>query len=214
MLIALDDRLFLLLNAPLHPSPVLVILAEGLAEWAIYVAMALLAALWSWGQPARRGQLLATVAGVSAAVGINQLLGTLWYEPRPFVTGLGRTLIQHAPDNSFPSDHVTFMLSLAFSLILTTGARRSGVVIGLAGLLVAWARVYLGVHYPIDMVVSALVAIVGASVSLSLVAVMDHWPRLIAERVYLWCLQALHLPPRLFPRQPPSPTHVGKALHQ
>lgn len=214
MLIHLDDKLFLLLNAPLHPSFAVVALAELAAAWLIYVTMVLVAALWIWGQPRRRGQLLATVAGVSAAIGINQLLGMLWYEPRPFVVGLGRTLIAHAPDNSFPSDHATFIWSLAFSLIVTAAARRWGILVALSGLLVAWARIYLGVHYPIDMVVSFLVAIAGAGISLSLVSAMDGWPRPIAERLYVWSLEALHLPPRIFPRASLATTGAGYGLRR
>jgi undecaprenyl-diphosphatase len=201
MLTHLNDSLFLLLNASGHPDFAVVALAEVAAEWVIYATMMLVAALWIWGQPRRRGQLLATVVGVSAAIGINQLLGMLWYEPRPFIAGLGRTLIEHAPDNSFPSDHATFMCSLGFSLIITAAARRWGILVGFGGLLVAWARVYVGVHYPIDMVASFFVALVGAGISLSLVTLMGTWPRSIAERVYFGCLRMLHLPPRLFPRQ-------------
>jgi len=57
-----------------------------------------------------RDTLLATAIGVCLALGINQLLGLLWYEPRPFIIGLGYTLAVHAVENSFSSDHATFSL--------------------------------------------------------------------------------------------------------
>lgn len=203
-IVQLNDQVFLMLNAPLHPGFAVVVLADVAAVWLIYAAMALVAGLWIWGEPDRRGRLLATVGGVSAAIGINQVLGMLWYEPRPFVIGLGHTLIRHAADNSFPSDHGTFMWGLGFSLVATAAARRWGVAVWLAGLLVAWARIYLGVHYPIDMAASLLVALAGAGISLALVPAMERWALPLAELAYLRSLQVLHLPAGVFPREPPG----------
>lgn len=200
MLIQLNRHAFLLVNAPQHPHLAIVAFAEIAAEWVIYAAMALVAALWIWGRPDRRGQLLATVGGVSAAIGINQILGMLWYEPRPFVIGLGHTLIQHPADNSFPSDHATFMWSLGFSLVITAAAKHWGVVVWLTGVVVAWARVYLGVHFPIDMVASLVVGLVGAVISLCLVAAMERWVQPVAEWIYLRSLELLRLPSSVFPR--------------
>jgi undecaprenyl-diphosphatase len=200
MLIQLNRQVFLLVNAPLHPAFAIVAFAEVAAEWVIYAAMALVAALWIWGQPERRGRLLATVGGVSAAIGINQILGTLWYEPRPFVIGLGHTLIQHPADNSFPSDHATFMWSLGFSLMITAAAKHWGVVVWLTGVIVAWGRVYLGVHFPVDMVASLLVGVIGAVISLCLVAAIERWVQPVAELIYLRSLELMRLPPSVFPR--------------
>lgn len=201
MLTHLNNQAFLLVNAPLHPDFLIAVSAEMAAIGSVYAAMALVAALWIWGRPDRRGRMLATIVGVSVAVGINQILGILWYEPRPSVIGLGHTLIRHAADNSFPSDHATFMWSLGLSLIVTAAAKRWGVTICLAGLLVAWARVYVGLHYPIDMVASLLVAPAGAVISLCLIPATERWALPVTEFLYLRTLQFLHLPSGLFPRE-------------
>ncbi|MDE2334138.1 MAG: undecaprenyl-diphosphatase [Rhodospirillales bacterium] len=200
MLIALNRRMFLALNASAHPYAALVLLAKFAAVWAVYVAMTLVAGLWIWGRPHLRGRLLATVGGVSLALGINQILGMLWYEKRPFAIGLGHVLIPHAADNSFPSDHATFIWSLGFSLILAVAADGWGVVVLLTGLLVAWARIYLGVHYPIDMATSLLVSVVGGALSVALVPVAERFVLPPVEALYLRMLTLFHLPTRLFPR--------------
>lgn len=200
-MINFNDHLFLFLNAPAHPGTPLRLAADAIAEYLIYVAMALVAALWIWGDARRRGALLATVAGISLALGINQLLGMMWYEPRPFVVGLGHTLIHHAPDNSFPSDHATFMWSLGFGLLATGTARRWGLLVAIAGFAVAWARVFLGVHFPIDMAASFLVGLAGAALSYSLRHPADAWLLPPCEIVYLWMLKALRLSPSWFPRK-------------
>ena len=201
MPMTLNHRLFLALNASAHPDQALVVLARFAAVWMIYLAMALVAGLWIWGRPHLRGRLLAAVGGVSLALGINQLLGMLWYEPRPFAIGLGHTLVEHAADNAFPSDHGTFLWSLGFSLILAVAADAWGVAVLLAGMLVAWARIYLGVHYPIDMATSLLVSIVGAMLSLALVPVAERFLLPPSEALYLRGLELLHLPRKLFPRE-------------
>lgn len=152
MLATLNDRLFLAINAPARPGALTVAVAGLAASWPVHAATILVSALWIWGRQGKRGALLATVLGMSMALGINQVLGLLWYEPRPFLIGLGHTLAFHAVENSFPSDHATFMWSLGFGLITTGAARRWGALICLAGLFVAWACVYLGLHFPIDMI--------------------------------------------------------------
>jgi len=52
--------------------------------------------------------------------------------------------------------------TIAFSLVLHKKLRLTGWVIALLGIAVAWARIYLGVHFPLDILGSALVALSSA----------------------------------------------------
>jgi undecaprenyl-diphosphatase len=200
MLIALNDRLFLAINASATSDPFTVILAGLAASWLVYAAAVLIPALWIWGRQEKRGALLATVLGTGIALGANQVLGLLWYEPRPFMIGLGHTLAFHVVENSFPSDHGTFMWSLGFGLIATGAARRWGALACLAGLLVAWARIYLGLHFPIDMAASLLVAIAGAALARAVLPASERWLHPVAHGLYEGTLRSLRLPHALFPR--------------
>jgi undecaprenyl-diphosphatase len=116
-------------------------------------------------------------------VGVNQLIAIVWQHPRPFMIGLGRTLIPHAPDSSFPSDHMVVFCSVGLVLLLG-GELRLGSATWIAGLLVAWARIFLGVHFPLDMLGSVMVA------AACCVIVAPAWRRAgtrvtgLAERVY------------------------------
>ncbi|WP_340148254.1 phosphatase PAP2 family protein [Billgrantia montanilacus] len=49
---------------------------------------------------------------------------------------------------AFPSNHATIMLTMAFSLLLHAETRRIGHYLLLLAVPVAWARVFLGVHFP------------------------------------------------------------------
>jgi len=58
-------------------------------------------------------------SGYSAILGIfmNFFISCFYFHPRPFMENNGKILINHSPDTSFPSNHTTFMLSIAFVLL-------------------------------------------------------------------------------------------------
>lgn len=190
----LNDRLFLALNASDQSNAVVVPVAEIAASWLIYVAVPLMLWLWVRGSRSQRSGLIATSAGVFAGLGINQLLGLLWYEPRPFMIDLGHTLVDHASDNSFPSDHATVLCSLGLGLLATRTSRAWGASIWLLGLFVAWARIYVGLHFPLDMAGSFLVAIAASGLARALLPFTDRWLLPLFNRPYEAALRALHLP--------------------
>lgn len=146
----LNRQLFLALNAPANTPLWLIHGASVLAEDVILLVPVLLAALWLWGGLAQRSVALKAVLVVMLALGINQLIALGWPHPRPDAAGLGKTWIAHAFDSSFPSDHMTVLSGLGLTFMLD-GLRRWGWPTLLAAALVAWARVYLGVHFPLDM---------------------------------------------------------------
>ncbi|MCP8940709.1 undecaprenyl-diphosphatase [Alsobacter sp. SYSU M60028] len=200
-MLAVNDHLFLLINASERAWPITVLIAEVLATGLVFAAALLLVVLWVWGAPARRSALAATGVAAALALVSNQIVGLLWYEPRPFMVGLGRTLLDHAPENSFPSDHTTFMLTVGFALIATRAAPGWGKFISGLGVLVAWSRIFLGVHFPVDMLASALVASLFGGLSVLIVEPVRRWIMPLAEPVYEGTLRALRLSPRVFPRR-------------
>jgi len=199
-MLALNHQLFLLINAEPGESHVLIALGRIVAGDVIGLVPLLLILLWVRGNPDRRGGLVATAIAAALALGANQIVGQFWYEPRPFMIGLGRSLMAHAPENSFPSDHTTFMLTVGIGLIATGGAPRWGRIVTLAGLLVAWARIYLGLHFPLDMLASAIIAGIFAALSVFLVAPSRRFVVPLANTVYDRVLDIMHLPARVFPR--------------
>lgn len=72
--------------------------------------------------------------------------------------GLGNTLIPHVAYSSFLSDHLALLWAVAFSFLMHRSPRMAGLALALLGLPVAWARIYLGVHFPLNMVGAALIA--------------------------------------------------------
>ena len=196
-----NQQVFLLINASAEPSVWLVQCAAVLAESPVVVAPVLLVTLWIWGPPARRGHLLSVAAGMLIGLGINQLLGFLYFEPRPFMIGIGHTLLQHVPENSFPSDHATLVWTLGIGLIVTGAAPRWGAVICLYGVGVAWSRVYLGLHFPIDMIASVPIALMGGATARIAQHAVAIWILPLVDELYEAALRILRVPPVLVPRQ-------------
>jgi undecaprenyl-diphosphatase len=130
---------------------------------AIFVLAAMAGALWFVARPG--GSLRPKIAAASAAATgalallLNGLLGQLWYHARPFVGHPHQTLllVHHAPDNSFPSDHASIAFGIAFAVFMIY--RRFGLVLLVGAAAIAIDRVFVGVHYPVDVGASVLIGL-------------------------------------------------------
>ncbi|WP_435974872.1 phosphatase PAP2 family protein [Streptomyces sp. Qhu_M48] len=129
-------------------------------EYGIMLAMALVC-LWCWWSVRRRGALVDSVSAVAGlvwaplAAGIALLVNIpirgFVERPRPFRDHQGLdVLVDGKTDFSFVSDHATLAMALGVGVFVAH--RRFGLAaIGLA-LAEGFARVYMGVHYPTDVI--------------------------------------------------------------
>ena len=180
-----NRTLFLLINANAQSSAIAINVALFFAEYLIYAVPAFLVSMWLWGKPGSREVAVTAVIAVGFALLLNQLIGMLWPHPRPFMIPIGNVFFAHAPENSFPSDHVTVIASLGMSLLLS-GRRHIGAsIVGLA-FLTGVSRIYLGVHFPFDIVGSYAVAICAAWIVRRSLSKSKHTRRLfqILDQVY------------------------------
>ena len=76
--------------------------------------------------------------------------------PRPFQLDLGHKLIGHGLSSSFPSQHTLTIAVIAFTYLMA-GYRAIGIVGLLVGVIVGLARVYVGVHFPFDVIGSFVI---------------------------------------------------------
>ncbi|MFF4214371.1 phosphatase PAP2 family protein [Streptomyces sp. NPDC001796] len=128
-------------------------------EWGLLLAMVLLV-LWCWTSVRRRGgedaaSSVAAIVWAPLAAGIAVLVNVpirgFVERPRPFVDHQGLdVLVTGKTDYSFVSDHATLTMAMAVALFVAN--RRFGLLgLGLA-LLEGFCRVYMGVHYPTDVI--------------------------------------------------------------
>lgn len=136
-------------------------LAVFAAQWLIMLVPIGLAGLWMSGQAAQREAAVRAAVATTSALAINALIGIAWYHARPFAAGVGHAFLRHTADSSFPSDHgtVMFTVSLVLAFSREPAARRFGTSLLPLAVVVAWSRVFLGVHWPIDMLGAAAVSL-------------------------------------------------------
>ena len=122
------------------------------------------ATLW-WHRQVRAAALLVLGgAGTLAALGLNQLVGHAARELRPYDTlPHVLVLVGRANDYAFPSDHAVVAggLVTAILLVLWRGQSRRTVAAlaataAIFALLLCFARIYVGAHYPGDVVAGFL----------------------------------------------------------
>jgi membrane-associated phospholipid phosphatase len=116
----------------------------------------------STGQHTAVAAALWTPLGALAALAINQPIVNGVREARPYAVLPSMLLLAHrSSDYSFPSDHAVMAGAVAGGLFLVD--RRLGVVAALAALLMAFARVYIGAHWPGDVEVGL---VLGAAITI------------------------------------------------
>jgi undecaprenyl-diphosphatase len=157
---ALDVRLFELVNGLAGHVHALDTFFSLVARFGPYAVVAAFIVMWFWpAEQSRRHrwQWAAIVAVVAAlvALGLNQIITHLWARPRPFLVHPATVLVTSALDGSFPSDHATFVFAAATSLFLFS--RRLGIPALVFACLVAFSRVFVGVHYVTDVVAGAVI---------------------------------------------------------
>jgi undecaprenyl-diphosphatase len=111
-------------------------------------------------------------ATLALAFALAQVLAHLSREQRPFQDHQVHELIPHTPGVGMPSDHATAAFAIAFGLMAFL-SRRAGIALTPVAVLIGFARVWTGVHYPGDILAAALIAALAAM----FVYVVNRGPR-------------------------------------
>ena len=141
-------------------------------QWAAFISDVLpalavgLFALGAIATPAWRRPLLAALISVLLAWALVTLFRSAIHVPRPAALGLGTQWAVQGLRPGFPSMHATASFAFAMSLLVARLRWPAAAFLTIA-LLVAWSRVFLGLHFPSDVLVGAVLG--------SLLAIAVHF---------------------------------------
>lgn len=137
----------------------------------------------------RRTRRMGLMCLISMAIGltITNLIIKNWVARiRPYVLIEGlECLIGPQKDFSFPSGHTTNSFACAWVLFMRTRRRRRwlGITALIMAILIGLSRLYVGVHYPTDVLGGAAVGIISACLAMALVPMLERrFPKL--KRLY------------------------------
>lgn len=124
----------------------------------LFILSPLLGLFWFYKLPKeKRGKALVFgILTLPLAFIIAKIASHFYMNPRPFVVDNFTPLIPHAPDNGFPSDH-TLLVAAVASVVTFLDIRKS-LWFWIIAIAVAISRVAVGVHHPIDVTASAIIA--------------------------------------------------------
>jgi len=161
---SINHKLFMMINHASNPlfdmlMPIFTYLGDS---WRVYPYIALLVAVFL----VKRNYMPLRYIVVYCIATFSFILLTEWLKgwlhvPRPaaaigvdYVRVLGELKLK----NSFPSGHTTFSFMTAYVLSYKRG-RLWNLALFLFAFLVAYSRIYVGAHYPLDIVVSGILGV-------------------------------------------------------
>ncbi len=96
-------------------------------------------------------------AAVLSRFVIAEIIRFFWNKPRPFIENHVNLLINQGPEPSFPSGHAAFYFGL--STIVYFYNKKLGILFLISSSLISISRVFVGVHWPSDVLAGAVIGI-------------------------------------------------------
>ncbi|MBK3497096.1 phosphatase PAP2 family protein [Viridibacillus sp. YIM B01967] len=119
--------------------------------------------IWLWfskskNQHENRKIVLYALTIVILTIGIDKIIEMAYFRPRPYVNHAVTLLFEKSNlDPSFPSNHAAGSFALAFALFWKR--RKVGSILIIMACLMALSRIFIGVHYPLDVLAGAIIGL-------------------------------------------------------
>ena len=127
------------------------------AKYAVAVVMLGGAVTLAFAGERRRRLTYVLAIALPLGYALARVAGLFFAHNQPFAVEGFEPLIPHAIDNSFPSDHV--LIGGVFASLTFLADHRVGLVLWAFTLLVGLSRMLAGLHYGVDVLAAALLAL-------------------------------------------------------
>lgn len=170
----LDHQIFTAINSLAGRYHWLDLIAIVCAKYVIFVIFGAALGWWislhkskpttSWPIEGKKKWLAFGHLGITlvAVYFINQLVALIHFRERPFLHDGVKQIVNPLSEKSFPSDHAA--ASFATAMVIFFYNKSLGIFLFFLAILVGLARIYTGVHYPLDVLGGAIVGVFTASV--------------------------------------------------
>lgn len=99
-------------------------------------------------------------AGILSRLIITEIIRFLYPVSRPFIGNNINLLFNYSATSSFPSGHAAFYFALSTTIYFYN--KKTGFLFLVASFLISISRVFVGVHWPLDVLAGAIVGIFSA----------------------------------------------------
>jgi membrane-associated phospholipid phosphatase len=147
----INSRLFTIINGSQFPAINSVMLAlSKYGREEVWIPVVLLL-WWFGGRSHKRAAFLLAAAFVLAII-LGEISKSVMAEPRPFtIIPSDKVLGVRPTDFSFPSGHAV-IVSTGALIVLSTLPKKFSIPLLVEAILVSYSRLYIGVHWPLDVV--------------------------------------------------------------
>ncbi|MFC7785831.1 MULTISPECIES: undecaprenyl-diphosphatase [unclassified Rossellomorea] len=151
----MDYKLFSAINLLSGRSEPVDLLMIFLSKKIRYVFIFVLLFMWFRNDHYRRVSWNAVMSSVITLF-LHTLVKLFYFKPRPFAKRRVGILIPSRTDSSFPSKHTLLACAVSTSIFLYD--RFLGSIMWILSVLTGLSRIWLGHHYPSDIIGSAIIA--------------------------------------------------------
>jgi len=160
----LDIIIFQKINNLVHISSFLDYIGIFLADYLEYFLI-ILALFFLFLPKAKfvRKRLIIISAFISAIISrffITEIIRFFYHRPRPYIVleSAQKIISENKDFSSFPSGHAAFFFALAMGIYFYN--KKLGILFFIATILMGIARIFVGVHWPTDILGGAIIGII------------------------------------------------------